>query len=494
MKSSRIPWLGRLVPQLRITLLCLLIFTHQTHALLPAQIEARLANENPEFKALSQRIGIFREQVEKSSQITTPQLYAEFSLLRDRKEQSNSQFVFEELQGLNYEVGLEKQFESGLRSKLSFSGLNSNIKNGSFGAGVFNSNSWNNSPKLELAYPLLSGAGGTKIVAAKQSTELALNLEALRTQSEFDQKLHGVKMLYWSALLAKETVRVQKEAIQRVRTIFEYVRSQAARNLEQASNVIQARAVAELVLLETTANEDRFKKSLLSLQEVFPGLQEAEIPMAAVAEAELQKKPSENGLFTANDLLALTAQELDLVKAKADQEDTRSNLDIFAAHEFNEVEDSFGKSIGELSKMKYPTTVVGLRWKYPLDVGFREREAKRQIALAGAAKDRFQYVLDQAPLKKANILAELGRAKRLFLLTENLEKTQLERLQAEKKLLRQGRSSIYQVLQFEIEFTRSQVSRISSMLEILRLQSEVSQLKFSEADLNQKLSKGLVNP
>jgi hypothetical protein len=59
-----------------------------------------------------------------------------------------------------------------------------------------------------------------------------------------------------------------------------------------------------------------------------------------------------------------------------------------------------------------------------------------------------------------------------------LEKTQKDKITNERKLLDQGRSSIYQVLQFELDLARAQAGKFSLALELEKIKQQLSLNKY----------------
>jgi hypothetical protein len=61
-----------------------------------------------------------------------------------------------------------------------------------------------------------------------------------------------------------------------------------------------------------------------------------------------------------------------------------------------------------------------------------------------------------------------------------LEKTQDQKLKNERQLLNQGRSSIYQVLQFELDLGRSRAAKFSLALDLEKLSQRLALNKYQQ--------------
>ena len=92
-----------------------------------------------------------------------------------------------------------------------------------------------------------------------------------------------------------------------------------------------------------------------------------------------------------------------------------------------------------------------------------------------------QFVQDQ---DWTNLTQQLGEAKENLRLTTNIVNAQKAKLENERSRLRQGRTTTYQVLLFEQDFSQSEVSRVQAASAILGLQSQIKLYQSSLAGGN----------
>ena len=161
-------------------------------------------------------------------------------------------------------------------------------------------------------------------------------------------------------------------------------------------------------------------------------------------------------------------------------EDYRPKLDLFASYAFNGVESEWSDSLSEVSKNKQPTAVIGLRWVVPLDQKLVRRAQDRQAALANISKAKMSYYeTEQKEALIDNIVMQQNQLVDMLSLNLRLAQTQKDKLENERSLLNQGRSTIYQVLQFELDLARADSMKFSSALELEKIQQQLEQYRYS---------------
>lgn len=116
---------------------------------------------------------------------------------------------------------------------------------------------------------------------------------------------------------------------------------------------------------------------------------------------------------------------------------------------------------------------VGLRLKVPLYVTATDDAitgAKLQKNAAERNEKNLRYEQEQ---QWNDIVQKLNESKQALKLATKMEAAQKAKLENERTRLRQGRTTTYQILLFEQDYSQAQASRVRSATQILNLQSQI---------------------
>ena len=161
-------------------------------------------------------------------------------------------------------------------------------------------------------------------------------------------------------------------------------------------------------------------------------------------------------------------------------EASRSRLDLIASFALSGRDREWNESFTEAQKGRYPTQFVGIEWVIPLDQGITGRALERQSVLSRTSQaKKTYYQTEQRETTLQDLLSQYNQMVDMLELNLKLEKTQFEKLKNERQLLNQGRSSIYQVLQFELDLARAQAGKFSLALELEKSYLQLSQYRYT---------------
>jgi hypothetical protein len=89
------------------------------------------------------------------------------------------------------------------------------------------------------------------------------------------------------------------------------------------------------------------------------------------------------------------------------------------------------------------------------------------------------YEAEQKEALIDNIVMQQNQLVDMLSLNLRLVQTQKDKLDNERSLLNQGRSTIYQVLQFELDLARADSMKFRSALELEKIQQQLEQYRYS---------------
>ncbi|MEN9723791.1 MAG: hypothetical protein RJB38_1777, partial [Pseudomonadota bacterium] len=171
---------------------------------------------------------------------------------------------------------------------------------------------------------------------------------------------------------------------------------------------------------------------------------------------------------------AQEAQHLSSSQATQIIERNRPNIELFGQIQLNGRANSASEAMTQGLSLHQRTAAVGVRLASTLNFGAKSSaqegaEKERSAATLQFDRKRFeqkQEFLDlRTKLKEAQTRLELAR---------ELEKIQEEKLTSERDRLQRGRSTTFQLIQFETDFSTAQLARLRSQFEVLRLVAQLS--------------------
>ena len=464
-----------------LTLSLMLSVSGTTHALSDADFEKLLVEHNDDFKALHLKKEALSDSAEEANLIFSWQFVGALGWRGDGAPSLDPNFSYDSISTWNGDLGFQKASTWGLETKLGLNSVRTKIEAGNSGQGVFDSTGWQSVPSLEVRLPLVAGGFGRKLRAEYQALSFQKRSEALAAEIEYDQKVQEAKSLFWATVLQREAISTQKASLERIQKIFNIAQAQSRRNLEASSNLLQARSALEQTELELKAGQLKAAQLERLLRVVLSKISNVTLPSYDFGKFS---KVSENeyvGKISAQDRLSSFSQQAQASLAGAGYEDTLPRLDLLATYSQDGRKSSLGGSVGESLKPNSQTGFIGLQWRIPLEAKLSQEARARRATLLRVAALREAYAeREEAPAMTEDLVSQFNQSVDLMSLTLKLEKTQTDKVNNERALLGQGRSSMYQVLQFEIELARAKAAKFSLALDIEKLHQQLSLKKYSK--------------
>jgi outer membrane protein TolC len=275
--------------------------------------------------------------------------------------------------------------------------------------------------------------------------------------------------------LARENVKVQKDALARSEKIFEWSNRRAKLQLGDTSDLLQAQAALEIRRLQL----DSATHEAISAARTFNtarGIESSQvnevldnIDVNRLLSATLPVQPGMRDDVKA----ALQQQSAAIASSKLGVQKNTPTLDLFGTYALNSRQGTTGQAMGKSWSLNYPSSVIGVRFSSSLD-----------ISGAGNTKDGYRLEETAADLNYTKKLLDekqewnelrdrFDQGKSQLKLTQMIEATQEKKLKRERDRLSSGRSTTYQVLVFEQDFAAAQLARIQSEASLFQIYSKV---------------------
>lgn len=405
----------------------------------------------------------------------TPRLFANARTGYDGKEPFGSTITYDELKMQNYSLGVSQEFSFGLQASLAYAMDRTQVVGATLPAGISDT-FWDATPKLELTMPLWANGFGRSSRANEQVTRQQNLADHFGSAAQAHAYLVQAEAAYWGLVSAQEVVEVQGRALEQAKSILNYVTRKSRMNLGEHADILQAKALVESTTFQLQQAQNREKAarrafntyvnkpaetSVEKLQGInFATLQSISIPAHQPGD-RLDVKAAQ-----AQSLMAKSAAQLS-------QERNKPTLDLYGSYALNGRDDELNEALKEAGAAQRDTAFMGVRLNIPLNYGAAADAQAGALKAQKAAEYSYQYKRFTQEQDWTNLTQQLSEAKESLRLATNIVNAQKAKLENERVRQRQGRTTTYQVLLFEQEFSQSEVNRIQAASQILGLQAQI---------------------
>ncbi|WP_413580509.1 TolC family protein [Bdellovibrio sp. HCB288] len=404
--------------------------------------------------------------------IFTPKLFAEFSTGSDGKPSQPK--MYDRVHTDTYILGVSQQFDFGLQGKLYYTSTRTEFDNA--GNAFTMSKYWDAVPKLELSLPVWGNGFGRTARANEDLVRQGNYAEQYQASYQSTAYLAQAEAAYWKLSAWGDVVRIQETASKSAQDILSYVERKRSMNLGENADVVQARALVEARGLELQVARNEQRESLrnfnrfLNKPATTPVDNLETVPYSTLEKIVVpQARPGER-----YDVKATQAQ-LQTAKANAviAKERNRPTLDIYSTYALNGRDDSYSEAMKNAGYTDTDTGYVGLRFNMPLNIGAAsDAKAGADLNVRAAEYNR-EYALYAQEQDWINLTQNLSDARDNLVLLGKIENAQKTKLEVERTRLRQGRTTTYQVLLFEQDYSAAALTRVKSAANILALQTQI---------------------
>lgn len=407
--------------------------------------------------------------------ITSPLFFASGRKSFDGKRSSPPVMVFDQIKSDNLSLGVSQQFNFGLKANFSYSLLQTEYVGANFGAGI-PTRYWDLSPKVDLVMPLWANGFG-RDVEAKQVVARKQNLaDQYANLAQSKNLLVEAEVSYWRLSSAQERVQIQESALKAGKSILEYVEGKKRKNLGEAADVLQAKALVEAYQLQLQLANNEKQSAERAFNTFINLAADATTPVldslnySALEKIEIpDARPGER-----LDVQATKAQA-DLARATSELivERNKPTLDLMGGYALNGRGPDTASAFENANKATRDAGYVGVLFQIPLNFKATADARAGARRLKDSAEINVKNITFKQEQDWLDLKQKLSESKATLKLARAMESAQKSKLENERQRLRQGRTTTYQVLLFEQDFTSAQSSRVESAKQIVALQSQL---------------------
>ena len=469
--------------KIKITFLTFLLITffNENGFAVPSKIlsleeyEEQVKNDNLTYAAADLNAEAYEKLKEKAKLVTAVNFFASHQTAFTEQNQALQVFRYNRTYTQNSQVGIMQTADFGLSSKLYYSlnhvtykGLNTSTSpNPSLAA-----SNYQTIPTIELSLPLWQNWMGAATKASKDSLYFTNESQKLTAKALSVSSLVASEQAYWTLAAARRTVEIQKNSLNSAEQILNYVSKREKMNLGERGDVLQAKALVETrkLTLKQAQNDEKIaarefnKNRYVNSNEVSEKL------------ADIDAKKLENFLvpqLPAGDRLDVKAYAASVkaavANAKLDEESNKPSLSLYGSYLESQLEENTQQAIYNSFSQNGQAGVLGVKFSMPINFGITSTIRAGDIQTASAAKISYRQKVFEQESDWQILVQNLTIYKETLKLSQTIEAVQKNKLEHERMLLKQGRTSTYQILLFEQDYSNSQLTTIQIAYKMLLL-------------------------
>ena len=414
------------------------------------------------------------ERKDESKLVFRPSVFAQGQMLIDKKPVSNVSTQGDKTNNEFVTAGIMQQFDFGLKGQLSYNLSHTEIHNASpnmvpnpdFNEGI---------ARLELSQSLWRNLGGGESKAQAALIESQAKASKFGESFKIKSILANAESVYWSLSQMKKLVKVQTDNLNRAQRLVSWNQRRSNTGLGDRSDTLQAQANLKL-------REFELKRTLqdqITLQRTFNSLRgentEVMNDTLDVVEAKslLSLTPPAKTEMRDDVKAALEQQKLAIANSTLAMERNKPTFEVYGSHALNGRDRDRGEAIGNSLTNDQPTTAIGVRFSAPLDFSTTSAAISSYKKEQIAADMNYQRKVFDQDREWNDLLTKFEDAKTKLTLVEQIAEAQKSKSVYENNRLNNGRTTTFQVLNFENDYATSEALRIQTETDLLNIYSQM---------------------
>lgn len=389
----------------------------------------------------------------------------------------NLLFNYDKFVDTNYKFGFKKQTSIGLSGKLYYNYDDLTYQGIAFNGPPSNITGTQGSPTLELTLPLWRNFWGGE--TDSQMDQQRYKTSAQKNSASFNMKsiLAGAESAYWELALARESVKVSKDAVTRATELYKWNSYRANSGLTDKADFLQSDAALQTRKLELKSAQDAETIAARNFNSN-RGLDASEVSdqlVSLTASGLDQLKIPKRAEMRDDTKAALDQAHAEQASDEQARQIEKPTLELYGTAALNNNNPVTDKSnaINNSFSGSRPTQIVGVRFETPLDIGLVRDARKGHAAAIQSAQLTYHRKLFEQESGWHDLTEKFQQAKDRLAIYDNLEKVQKAKSDYERMRRQKGRTTTFQVIQFETEYEQTQLARIKTMSEVLQLLAQM---------------------
>lgn len=426
----------------------------------------QVQKKNDNYKAYDKNIEAYQLLSHESDLLTDPIFFSSLQYISDYK--PNPIFKYEKYLSSQLQFGVQQQTSYGTQAKISYT-------YNSLQYVPLSSTLAQTGTLLEISQSLWRNSFGAETKAQQEAASSAT--EAQKFAESYKQKatLAEAEANYWRLALARQARQVSQDAFDRAKKIFDYSENKSKLGLADQSDFLQATAALEARRLDLKMSQEE-QDSASRAFNASRGIDDLVVPesLPSLNEKLVEKIQRQTALQTRDDVKAAQSSlKATQASARASSHKSKPTLELYGQLGLNGQDADPSTSMNQSWSTGKPTQVIGIKFSMPLDTGLLSNNISGYRQQEQAAQYSFERKLFEQDRDWHELNHRYDEAKSRLDLITKLESAQKAKLDNEKIRHTKGRTTLVNVLNFEVDYLVAQLSKIKTLTELLQLHAQL---------------------
>ena len=414
------------------------------------------------------------ERANEGKLLFKPNFFAQAQTSADKKPTTNLGSQGDRTDYQLLKAGISEQFNFGLQTQLSYTTSHTKIYDSSpiyLPVSSFN----DGAATLEITQSLWRNFLGSET----QSMEAAITAQSQASKHTENFKIKSLlsqaETLYWSLSQMRKVVQVEKESLERARKIREWAQNRLKSGLAESADFLQADAnykARDYELKSSLQDLKNLQRSVNSLRGIDGDVIDEDLEAVNSANIKTLSTPKKEDLRD-DTKAALELEKITRANAEVSIQKNKPTFELYGSYTLNGRDPNKSEAISNSFKTDHDTKAIGLRFNAPIDFMSTSDNISGYKNEQIAAKENYQRKFFEQEQSWNDLVSKLEDAKIKLALIEKIEEAQKIKATNERDRLNRGRTTTFQVLNFEQDYAQSQLSRIQSETNILNIYAQL---------------------
>lgn len=387
-----------------------------------------------------------------------------------------------------YQAGFTETFPTGTKTSLSYNMLHTQI-NGSNAAFLPQNSFYDLSPQLEITQSLWRNFFGNEDRSTVEFQKSQVESAKLADQFRYKELLMRAENAYWRYMFAKISLKVQEESLERAKKLREWNARRVSQGLTDETDLLQAESNLSAREIDYQNTQTELESAELSFNSFLQSETEGSLSPVTditldqeVAMKVLEKELPKEIPVREDVLIAMQTQKITRASAQLGLEKNKPTLELYGTYALNGRATNQTTASDQSFTQDHPYKVIGVRLNTPMDIFSASNHRKAYQEEKVAADMNFERKKYEVQKEWEDLSRRFDDFKKRLRLSLKMEEIQKKKLHSEKDRYSKGRTTTFQVLQFEQDFANAQLLKLRNEQELITV---FNQLKMFSGDYNE---------
>lgn len=366
-----------------------------------------------------------------------------------------------------YSLGISQNTTFGLAGKLSYGHGYTFTENSTVLPPAYSNGYHRASPSIELSQSLWKNGFGSEVRATRSAINAAARAKQFEERAKNLAVLIEAQNAYSKLYYTQKTVQAFQESMEVAGKLRSWAKKRLDQSLGEQSDYYQTKATYELRELEYLSalqEEKTAARAFNSLKGESSDVVTAKLeapPLPTYQKQSFSEKIWRDDVRAAN-----KAAEASKANSLMGKEKNRPTLDLYGKYALTGLDPDGSAAHDESLTDDHPVYTVGIKLVVPLAFTKSNDVIKGYEQEALAADLSFKRKAQEQERDFNDLVSRIDNATLRLKLASSLEESQRIKVQAERKRHGRGRTTFFQVLQFEQDYLSSQLNKIKTEAEL----------------------------